>query len=243
MKKFFIIVGEHSPTKLSTRALCELKKQAAKLLANIQSPEFAQQMDKIKAYNPNAYANLILAIEPTKKALKQLLGDKKAHKVSAQRKAVVAQAEEFLAQVIDAYIDAVEAQRQAELATIKSGQLCKFVYTKTTGEQTTRIGTTTRLAKDASRKQQGTVYQGNIPPPEKINYIEFEHTENGQYKVNHFKSFIENAFARLEPLFKSERTAIMRQFPQYFQPQQQVAFSDYSPQPNSQQLEPAAKYG
>jgi hypothetical protein len=243
MKKFFIIVGEQPPTKLSTRALCELKKQAAKLLASIQSPKFAQQMAKIKAYNPNACANLILAIEPATNSLKGLLGDKKAHKVSAQRKLVVTQANELLVQVIDAYNDAVEMQRQAELTIIKSGQLCKFVYTKTTGEQTTRIGTTTKLAKDASRKQQGKVYMGNVPPPNKINYIEFEHTENGQYKVNHFKSFIEDAFARLEPLAKSERAAIMRQFPQHFQPQQQVAFSDYSPQANSQQLEPAAKYG
>ena len=243
MSKFFIIVGEQQPTKLSTRALCELKKQAAKLLANIQQPAFAQQMAKIKEYNPNAYANLILLVEPTTKALKGLLKDKKAHKVSDKRKAIVAQANEFLAQVIEAYIDAIEAQRQAELLIIKGGQLCKFVYTKSTGEQTTRIGTTARIAKDETRKQLGTVYQGNVPPPNKINYIEFELTENNVWVANHFKSFIADAFIRLEPLSNFERASIIKQFPKYFQIQQQIGFNDSNAQPNSPQLEPVAKYG
>lgn len=244
MNKFFIVVGEQTTTKLSTRALCELKKQAANLLANIQQADFASKMAKIKEYNPNAYANLILLVEPTTKALKGILKDKKAHKVSEKRKAIVAQASEFLAQVADAYIDAVEAQRQAELLIVKSGQLCKFFYTKSTGEKTCRIGTTTRVAKDESRKQQGTVYMGNVPPPNKINYIEFELTKNNVYKSNHFKSFIDDAFICLEPLSNFERASIIKQFPKYFQPQQQqMGFNDSNPEANNPQLEPAAKYG
>lgn len=244
MEKFVLIAwAKPQQLPLSSRNLVELKKQAQQLLSQLQSADNTAQLAKIKTYCAQHYVSLTATLERVESELKAIVADKTALRTSPAKKATIVTAKELLADIATIYSEALELQRQAELATVQSGELCKFSFQKADGSVVTRIGTTAKVAKDETRKQQGTTYQGNIPAPTITNYIEFEPLENGQYKANSFKAFINDKFIGLCPLPENEKAAIMQQFPKYFaapktyrEPQ-----ADRTPQSNALQIEFPAK--
>jgi hypothetical protein len=239
MKKFVLIAGKPA---FCSRNLVELKKQAQQLLNQLQSADNAAQLAKIKTYCAQHYVSLTATLERVESELKAIVADKTALRTSPAKKATIVTAKELLTDIATIYSEALELQRQAELATVQSGELCKFSFQKANGSIETRIGTTAKVAKDQYRKDSNQQYQGGIPSAKNTNYIEFEPTDS-DCKCNGFKQFINDKFIGLCPLPENEKAAIMQQFPKYFaapktyrEPQ-----ADRTAQPNALQIEFPAK--